>query len=122
MRQGARGSHMSSVRYVLGCCLVLGYIASAQSDACSDLQAAIAKAAALRAEMKRETAPLLNTTQMPAHHDGACNAAQTFRDHVVALAKLADGKCLSEDEQKALTADLVQSIQEANNNIGLFCN
>lgn len=58
---------------------------------------------------------------MPARHDGACNAAQAFRDHVVMLAKLADGKCLNDEEQKTLTAMLVSSMTEADNSIGLFC-
>ena len=113
---------MKSGAYVLGCLLLVAQVADAVSDACSDLREAIAKAAALRAEMQRELAPLRNTLQMPTHHDGACNAAQTFRDHVVALAKLADAKCLSEDEQNNLTAEIVVSMREANNNVGLFCN
>lgn len=112
---------MQTVLYVLVCCLVLLQLSSARSDACSDLQAAIAKAAVLRGAMQREAAPLLNTSQMPTHHDGACNSAQAFRDHVVALAKLADAKCLSDEEQQKLTANLVSSMKEANNNIGLFC-
>ena len=113
---------MKSSAYVLGCLLTLVQASVAESDACSDLQAAIAKAAALRGQMQREAAPLLNTTQIPTHHDGACNAAQTFRDHVVVLAKMAEGKCLSEEEEKNLTADIVLSMREANNNVALFCN
>jgi hypothetical protein len=113
---------MKSGAYVLGCLLAFAQVSIAVSDSCSDLQAAIAKAAVLRSRMQREAAPLLNTSQMPTHHDGACNAAQAFRDHVVVLAKLAEGKCLGEDEQKKLTADIVLNMKEANNNIGLFCN
>ena len=113
---------MKSGAYVLGCLLLLAQISVAMPDACSDLQAAIAKAAVLRGQMQREAAPLLNTSQMPTHHDGACNAAQAFRDQVVALAKLAEGKCLNEDEQNKLTADVVLSMREANNNVALFCN
>lgn len=113
---------MKSGAFVLGCLLAFAQVSIAESDACSDLHAAIAKAAALRGKMQREVAPLLNTTQMPTHHDGACNAAQAFRDHVVVLAKMAEGKCLSEEEQKNLTADIVLSMREANNNIALFCN
>jgi len=112
---------MKSGAYLLGCLLVLVQVSAAVSDACSDLHAAIAKAAVLRGQMQREAAPLLNTSQMPTHHDGACNAAQTFRDHVVVLAKMAEGKCLSEEEQKNLTADIALSMKEANNNIALFC-
>ena len=113
---------MKSGACVLGCVLVFAQVSVARSDACSDLHAAIAKAAVLRAQMQREAAPLLNTSQMPTHHDGACNAAQAFRDQVVVLAKLAEGKCLSEEEQNKLTADVVVSMREANNNVGLFCN
>ena len=113
---------MKSAWYALGYWLLLMQPSSAQSDACSDLQTAIAKSATLRAEMQREAAPLLNSAQMPIHHKGACNAAQTFRDHAVMLAKLAGGKCLNDQEHQNLTAMLVASMKEANNNIGLFCN
>src|SRR5262245_41700518 len=117
------GRKMKAVGYVLGVCLLLVPVASAQqTDGCSDLHAAIAKAAALRGAMQREAAPFLNATQIPTHHDGICGAAQAFRDHVVTLARMPGEKCLNDDEQKNLTATLVSSMTEANNNIGLFCN
>jgi hypothetical protein len=111
---------MKTVRNVL-CCLLALMPSTASSDACSDLKTAIEKAATLRGAMQREAAPLLNLAQMPTQHVGACNAAQAFRDHVVMLAKL-DDKCLSDEDQKNLTATIVSSMREANNNIGLFCN
>ena len=112
---------MKTAWCVLGSCLLLMQPVLAQSDVCGSLQAAITKAAALRGEMQREAAPLLNTAQMPARHEGACNAAQVFRDHIVILAKLPYEKCLNEEQQQDLTATLVSSMKEANNNIGLFC-
>lgn len=112
---------MKAVRYVLGCCLILAQPTPGISDACSDLQAAIAKSAALRGAMQRETAPFLQSSQLPSHNDAACAAAQRFRDHVVVLAKMFDVKCLNEEQQRRFTASLDASMKEADNNIGLFC-
>ena len=109
------------VRCVLGCCLLMLVSSSARSDSCSDMQAAIAKAAALRGAMQREAAPLLNMSQIPAHHDTACAAAQKLRDQIVTLAGLIDVKCLNEEQQKDLTASLDRNMKEASSNIGLFC-
>ena len=94
----------------------------ALSDACSDLQAAIAKGKALRQEMLREASPILSSAQMPVRHEGICNAAQKLRDYVVVLAKMIDSKCLSDEQQRTANASVDQSMREANSNIGLFCN
>lgn len=59
---------------------------------------------------------------MPAHHAGVCTAAQKLRDHIVILAKMVDSKCLSEEQQRSVTAGLDTSMRDANSNIGLFCN
>jgi hypothetical protein len=112
---------MKTARYFLGCCLLLIAPTAALSDACTDLQASIAKATALRHEMQREAAPLLSTTQIPAHHQGVCTAAQNLRSHIITLLNLGDQKCLSEAQQKSLTISLDASMKDADSNIGLFC-
>jgi hypothetical protein len=94
---------------------------AARSDACADLQAAIAKATALNHQMQREATPLLTSAQIPAHHQGVCTAAQNLRNHIVILAGLIDPKCLSEEQHTNLTASLNASMKEASSNIGLFC-
>jgi len=113
---------MKTVQCVLGLCLLMFPASSAHSDECSDLQAAIAKANALRQEMQREAAPFVSSTNMPARHAGVCTAAQKLRDHIVILAKMVDSKCLSEEQQRSVTAGLDTSMRDANSNIGLFCN
>jgi hypothetical protein len=112
---------MKMVRYVLGFCLLTPLPPPAHADACSDLQAAIAKHAALKGAMHREAAPILMLPQIPAHSDAACAAAQNLRDHIVVLTRLIDTKCLSEEQHKNLTTSLDRSMKEANSNIGLFC-
>ena len=71
--------------------------------------------------MQREVGPLLNLSQIPANNDAACTAAQTFREHIVTLARLIDVKCLSEEQKKSLTTSLDMSMKEASSNVGLFC-
>lgn len=109
------------VRYVLGLCVLMALPSLAMADACSDLQAAIAKAAALKGAMQREAAPLLMMSQLPARNDAACKAAQDLRDQIVILARLIDSKCLNEEQMKSVSANVSQSMTDANNNIGLFC-
>ena len=112
---------MKTIRRVLSCLLVALAPSVARSDSCSDLQAAIAKATALKHAMQREATPLLSSTQIPAHDQGVCTAAQNLRDHIVKLASLIDPKCLSEEQRKSLTASLDANMKEASSNIGLFC-
>jgi hypothetical protein len=112
---------MSVVRYVVAFVLLL-LPSSGFSDACSDLQAAIAKTAALRIEMQRETAPYASSGLMPTRHEGVCAAAQKLRDQLAVLAKLIDPKCLTEDEMRELTSSFESHMQAANGNIGLYCN
>jgi len=107
---------------VLGCLIPLLLPSSARSDQCSDLQAAVAKATALKAEMQRETGPLLSSTRMPTHDEAACNTSQRLRDHIVDVIKLIDPKCVNDEQHRALAADLNALMREANANIGLFCN
>jgi hypothetical protein len=95
---------------------------SVLADACSDLNAAMALATAMRQEMVREAGPVLSSTQMPVRHEATCNAAQKLRDHLIVLAKLIDSKCLNDDQQRTANASVDQSMREANSNIGLFCN
>ena len=111
-----------TVCYVLVLCLPMFVSSSALSDACSDLQAAIAKATALRQEMIREAAPFVSSAQMPVRHEGVCNAAQKLRDHIVVLAKMIDSKCLSDEQQRLANVAVDQNMRDANSNIGLFCN
>ena len=113
---------MKTVRYILGCCLLLLASSSAYSDACSDLQAAIAKATALKQEMQREASPFLSSPNMPARHEGVCKAAENLRSHIVTLIGLMDSKCLNDEQYKNLAATLDSSMKAANDNIGLFCN
>ena len=113
---------MNTVRYVLGCCLLVQQTLSAHADACSDLQAAIAKGTALRQEMQREAAPFVSSGQIPARQEGVCAAAQKLRDHIVDLAKKIDSKCLNDDQYRSTAAILGETMREANDNIGLFCN
>jgi hypothetical protein len=113
---------MKTICCVLGLCLPMFVSSSALSDACSDLQVAMAKATALRQELLREAAPINSSAQMPVRHEGVCNAAQKLRDHIVMLAKMIDSKCLSDEQQRSANASVDQSMREANSNIGLFCN
>ena len=110
-----------TVRCVLCCWVLLLTPSAARSDACSDLQAAIAKAAALRHTMQREAAPLLSSASIPAHHQGVCTAAHNLRSHIVSLRNLDSQKCLSEEELKRLTISLDVGMKEADSNVGLFC-
>jgi cytochrome c-type biogenesis protein CcmH/NrfF len=113
---------MRWVGYVLGCCLVLAPV-PASSDACSDLQAAIAKAAALKQEMMREASPFVSSSQMPARNEGVCKAAETLRTHLVMLAaQMRTSQCLNEDQYRSQAAIVDSSMREANSNVGLFCN
>lgn len=113
---------MKTFRYVLGLSLLMFAALPAHSDSCSDLQAAIAKATALKGEMQREASPFLSSAQMPVRHQGVCTAAQKLRDHIVILAKMIDSKCINEEQQKSLNASVYSSMRDANSNIGLFCN
>jgi hypothetical protein len=109
-------------RYVLGLLVLAALASPGRADVCSDLQAAIAKAAALKSAMQREAAPILMLPQIPARSDAACKASQTLRDHIVTVSRQIDAKCLNEEQQKNLTTNLNKSMREANSNIGLFCN
>ncbi len=107
---------------MLGGCLLLLTPSTGFSDACSDLQAGVAKATALKLEMQREASPLVSSPNMPARHEGVCKAAEALRSHVVAVIGLMDSKCLNDEQYKDLAAILDSSIKAANSNIGLFCN
>jgi hypothetical protein len=113
---------MARTLYVLGLCLLATLVSPAYADACADLQAAIAKATALKGAMQREAAPILSLPQIPPHSQAACAASQSLRDHIVALTRLIDPKCLTEEQRKNLTTSLNKTMVEANNNISLFCN
>ena len=112
---------MKSVLFVMGIGLLLFRLSSGLADSCSDMQAAIAKAAVLKNEMQREARPLFLLPQLPSHHDGVCTAAQNLRNHIVLLAGHIDVKCLNEEQHKILTNDLASSMKDASSNIGLFC-
>jgi hypothetical protein len=113
---------MKTVRYILGCCLLLLAPASGYADACSDLQAAIAKATALKQEMQREASPFLSSPNMPARQESVCKAAENLRSHIVTTIGLMDSKCLNDEQYKNLAAILDAMMKTANGNIGLFCN
>src|SRR5262245_51846994 len=113
---------MKTVRSFVGLCLLMCAAAPVRADTCSDLQAAITKATALRSEMQREASPLLSAATMPVRHEGVCTAAQKLRDHIVVLAKMIEPKCLNEAQQKNVTFSVDVGLRDANNNIGLFCN
>lgn len=107
---------------MLGFCLLAALMSPAHADACADLQAAIAKTAALKSAMQREAAPILSLPQIPPHSQVACAASQALRDHIVALTRLIDPKCLTEEQRTNLTTSLNKTLNEANSNISLFCN
>jgi hypothetical protein len=113
------------VRVKLAYCLLFLWAllapTAARADICSDLQAAIAKTAALRQEMQREAAPLYASGKLPTQHQGVCTAAQNLRNQIVLLAGLIDPKCLDEEQRKSVTITLNTSMREASGNIGLFC-
>ncbi len=113
---------MARTRFALGLCLLATLVSPALADACADLQAAIAKAAALKGAMHREAAPILSLPQIPPHSQAACAASQTLRDHIVALTRLIDAKCLTDEQRRNLTTNLNKTLAEANSNISLFCN
>lgn len=113
---------MRAVRYLLGCCLLLLASSPGYSDACSDLQAGIAKETALKQEMVREASPFLSTANMPARNESVCKAAENLRTHIVALIGKMDSKCLNDEQYKELADRLGSSMKMANSNIGLFCN
>ena len=113
---------MTWIRYVLGYCLLFAP-SPAISDACSDLQAAIAKATTLKHEMQREAAPLVSSAQMPVRHPGVCKTAEDLRTHLVMLAaQMRTSQCLNDEQYKNLAGTLDVSMKEANSNVGLFCN
>ena len=122
MRVSSRGESMKSIRYVLSCCLLFASTPGL-SDACSDLQAAIAKAAALKQEMQREASPFLSSAQMPVRHEGVCKAAENLRTHLIQLGvQMRTSKCLNEEQYKSQAAIADSNMREANSNVGLFCN
>jgi hypothetical protein len=109
------------IRFVLGCCLLMIAPTLGHADSCSDLQAAIAKAAALKGALQREAGPLLNSPQMRANDEGVCVAAKNLREQNGAVAKLIDVKCLSEEQLIVLQNSLKKSNEEADSSVGLFC-
>lgn len=94
---------------------------SGHADSCSDLQAAIAKSAALKGALLREAGPLLNSPQMRANDDGVCVAARNLREQNGVVARLIDSKCLNEEQMNVLKKSLDKSNEEADSNVGLFC-
>jgi hypothetical protein len=113
---------MARTRHILGLCLLAALVSPAYADPCADLQAAIAKATALKGAMRREAAPILSLPQIPPQSQAACAASQSLRDHIVALTRLIDTKCLTEEQRQNLTTNLNRTMAEANSNISLFCN
>jgi hypothetical protein len=113
---------MKAVRCVLSCCLLLLLPSPGHSDACSDLQAGIAKETALKQEMVRVASPYLTTANMPVRNEGVCKAAETLRTHIVTLIGQMDSKCLNDEQYRELADRLGSSMKMANSNIGLFCN
>ena len=113
---------MKTVRYILSCSLLLLSCSTAYSDVCSDLQAGIAKATALKQEMQREASPFLSTPNTPGRNDSVCKAAEILRSHIVTIIGLMDSKCLNDEQYRELAASLDSSMKTANSNIGLFCN
>ena len=107
---------------MLGCCLLLLAPSSGYSDACSDLEAGIAKATALKQEMQREASPFLSSANTPPRHEGVCKAAENLRSHIVTLIGLMNSKCLNDEQYRDLAGNLDTSMKAANSNIGLFCN
>jgi hypothetical protein len=112
---------MARTRYLPGLCLLVLLLTPARADTCADLEAAMAKTATLRSKMHREAAPILSLPQIPPYSEAACVASQHLRDHIVALARLIDAKCLSEEQRSNLATNLNKSLAEANSNISLFC-
>lgn len=113
---------MKWILYVLGCCLFL-VPTSGLSDSCSDLQAAIAKTAALKQEMHREAAPFTASGQIPDRHEGVCKSAENLRNHLIVLGVLIkNSQCLNEEEYKNLATSVDSSMKDASSNVSLFCN
>jgi hypothetical protein len=113
---------MKWILYVLGCCLFL-VPTSGLSDSCSDLQAAIAKTAALKQEMHREAAPFTASGQIPDRHEGVCKSAENLRSHLIVLgALIKNSQCLNEEEYKNLATSVDSSMKDASSNVSLFCN